>query len=105
MSKKSDDEVLKALVMLKKSKTRFDIVDALLSSPYPLSADEIAEKIKLNVNATSVALHYLVKSGLVIRVQRGLYEVNLKALSKILLILLSSDVFLSMLREYKKRKR
>lgn len=100
-----DDELLKALLMLKKSKTRFDIIDALLSSPYPMSADEIAEKIKLNTNATSVALHYLVKQGLVIRVQRGLYEVNLKALSRILLIVLSSDSFIKMYREFKKRKK
>lgn len=105
MPKVDNDNTLKALLSLRKSKTRLLILDALLSSDTPLGIEEIAKKINLNENATSVALHYLVKTNLVLRVKRGLYEANLKLLCRAILILLSSTKFLEFLTEYKKLKK
>ncbi|MEM4675837.1 MAG: helix-turn-helix domain-containing protein [Nitrososphaerota archaeon] len=69
------EEALKVLMDLDKAKTRLEVLNAIMDYG-PVSPSELAERLGLSQNAVNIALHYLSKSGVVKKVERGLYEVN-----------------------------
>ncbi|MGQ9720465.1 MAG: winged helix-turn-helix transcriptional regulator [Candidatus Jordarchaeum sp.] len=74
--------MLDELLGLGRSKTRLDIINLMLDEGRPLSASEIAEKLKISLNAANIAIHYMNKAGLLNKVERGMYEVNVHAFCK-----------------------
>ncbi|MBS7287334.1 MAG: helix-turn-helix transcriptional regulator [Candidatus Freyarchaeota archaeon] len=77
---------MKTLMDLDKAKTRLDVLNAVLDYG-PVSPSELAERLGLSQNAVNIALHYLSKSGVVRKVERGLYEANYAVFCKAFLAL------------------
>jgi predicted transcriptional regulator len=80
--------MLDELLGLGRSKTRLDVINFILDEGRPLSASEIAEKLDISLNAANIAIHYLNKAGLLNKIERGLYEVNVYAFCKAFLTFL-----------------
>nr|MDO8082784.1 HTH domain-containing protein [Candidatus Freyarchaeota archaeon] len=80
--------MLEELLGLGRSKTRLDVINFILDEGRPLSASEIAEKLDISLNAANIAIHYLNKAGLLNKIERGLYEVNVYAFCKAFLTFL-----------------
>lgn len=80
--------MLDELIGLGRSKTRLDVINLILDEGRPLSASEIAEKLNISVNAANIAIHYLNKAGLLNKIERGMYEVNVYAFCKAFLTFL-----------------
>ncbi|MEM2047687.1 MAG: helix-turn-helix domain-containing protein [Candidatus Jordarchaeales archaeon] len=78
--------MLRTLMDLDKAKTRLEVLNAVLDYG-PVSPSEVAEKLGLSQNAVNIALHYLSKSGIVRKVERGLYEANYAVFCKAFLAL------------------
>ncbi len=74
--------MLEELLGLGRSKTRLDIINLMLDEGRPLSASEMAEKLDISLNAANIAIHYMNKAGLLNKVERGMYEVNVYAFCK-----------------------
>ena len=96
------DESLKALLQLKRSGTRIQVLDLLITSDTPMSSSDLAQKLNLTENAVNVALHHLTKNRLVERVDRGLYDLNTKTFCKALLAIILSSDFSKQARNYNK---
>ncbi|MEX2705062.1 MAG: winged helix-turn-helix transcriptional regulator [Candidatus Freyarchaeota archaeon] len=82
--------MINALLGLGRSKTRLDVINLMLDEGRPLSASEIADKLGISLNAANIAIHYLNKAGLLSKVERGMYEVNVYAFCKAFLTFLLS---------------
>ena len=80
------EDVLKTIMDLDKAKTRLEVLNVVLDYG-PVSPSEVAERLGLSQNAVNIALHYLSKSGIVRKVERGLYEVNYAVFYKAFLAL------------------
>ena len=96
------DESLKALLQLKRSATRVQVLDLLIESENPLSSSDLANKLNTTENAINVALHYLTKTKLVKRVERGQYDINAKTFCKAVLAMVLSSDFSKLVRNYDK---
>jgi len=80
------EDALKLIVDLDRAKTRLDVLNVILDHG-SVTPSEVAEKLGLTQNAVNIALHYLSKSGLVRKVERGRYEVNYAVFCKALIAL------------------
>jgi predicted transcriptional regulator len=73
---------------LKRADSQRDVFLCLVESGEPMSSLEIAEKLKITVNAVNIALFQLNKKNLVDRISRGSYKYKL------------GPILLTLLREY-----
>jgi len=73
---------------LKRADSQRDVFLCLVESGEPMSSQEIAEKLKITVNAVNIALFQLNKKNLVDRISRGSYKYKL------------GPLLLTLLREY-----
>ncbi|TFH17389.1 hypothetical protein E4H04_05095 [Candidatus Bathyarchaeota archaeon] len=73
---------------LKRADSQRDVFLCLVESGEPMSSQEIAEKLKITVNAVNIALFQLNKKNLVDRISRGSYKYKL------------GPILLTLLREY-----
>jgi predicted transcriptional regulator len=64
------------LASLRRSSTQREVLYQLIERGNSTS-DEIAKELNLSVNAVNLALHYLLKKGLIKRISRGVYSYNL----------------------------
>ncbi|MBD3193135.1 MAG: ArsR family transcriptional regulator [Candidatus Heimdallarchaeota archaeon] len=96
------DKSLKSMLQLKRSETRLQVLDLLMSSEEPMTSSDLASKLNTTENAINVALHYLTKAKLVQRVERGVYDLNVKTFCKALLAIILSADFSKLARKYDK---
>lgn len=85
--------MLDVILGLGRSTTRLDVINLMLDEGRPLSASEIAEKLDISLNAANIAIHYMNKAGLLNKVERGMYEVNVYAFCKAFLAFLLGSKF------------
>lgn len=85
--------MLDVILGLGRSTTRLDVINLMLDEGRPLSASEIAEKLDISLNAANIAIHYMNKAGLLNKVERGMYEVNVYAFCKAFLVFLLGSKF------------
>lgn len=94
------DKILEDLVSLRRAKTRLAILDLFLKEGKALKVYEIAKILTMSKGAVSVALHYLNEDGLVLRVKCGHYKANSSRILRGILPLITSDLFLDILKDY-----
>lgn len=98
-----EKKLLENIVSLRRAKTRLAILDLLLKKGEALKVSEIAKNLSISSGAASVALHYLTEDGLVVRVKRGYYKANSQRILRALLPLITNDLFLDLLEEYREK--
>ncbi|NIQ05407.1 MAG: ArsR family transcriptional regulator [Candidatus Korarchaeota archaeon] len=99
------EKILEDIVSLRRAKTRLAILDLLLKKGKTLKVSEIAKNLRISKGAVSVGLHYLYEDDLVIRVKRGYYKANIPRILRAVLPLITSDLFLDLLNEYREKIR
>jgi predicted ArsR family transcriptional regulator len=67
----------KEIDSLRRAESQRDVLYCIIENGGPISSQEIAEKLKISVNAANIALFNLNKKDLVERVSRGVYKYKL----------------------------